>query len=98
MAENQEGGTAQESGGYDYKRLHSYPLIRVSWRGIESHSQYGGTTVVVVMVNVFRLNHSVTRGLDISPHTLFSVFGYEWWNADWSDGALCNSLWKVFNE
>lgn len=30
MAENQEGGTAQESGGYDYKRLHSYPLIRVS--------------------------------------------------------------------
>ena len=30
MTENQEGGTAQESGGYDYKRLHSYPLIRVS--------------------------------------------------------------------
>lgn len=30
MAENPEGGAAQESGGYDYKRLHSYPLIRVS--------------------------------------------------------------------
>lgn len=29
MAENPEGGAAQESGGYDYKRLHSYPLIRV---------------------------------------------------------------------
>ena len=31
MAENPEGGVAQETGGYDYKRLHSYPLIRVSW-------------------------------------------------------------------
>lgn len=30
MAENPEGGAAQESGGYDYKRLHSYPLIRYS--------------------------------------------------------------------
>ena len=30
MTENPEGGTSQESGGYDYKRLHSYPLIRVS--------------------------------------------------------------------
>ena len=30
MAENPEGGASQESGGYDYKRLHSYPLIRVS--------------------------------------------------------------------
>ena len=31
MAENPESGVAQETGGYDYKRLHSYPLIRVSW-------------------------------------------------------------------
>lgn len=30
MAETAEGGGAQEAGGYDYKRLHSYPLIRVS--------------------------------------------------------------------
>lgn len=31
MAETSEGGGAQDSGGYDYKRLHSYPLIRVSF-------------------------------------------------------------------
>ena len=30
MTENPESGVAQETGGYDYKRLHSYPLIRVS--------------------------------------------------------------------
>ena len=30
MSENPEAGAAQDSSGYDYKRLHSYPLIRVS--------------------------------------------------------------------
>lgn len=36
MAETAEGGGAQEAGGYDYKRLHSYPLIRVSNFGFEN--------------------------------------------------------------
>ena len=29
MAENTEGGAAQTSDAYDYKRLHSFPLIKV---------------------------------------------------------------------
>ena len=30
MTENPEGGGAQTSDAYDYKRLHSFPLIKVS--------------------------------------------------------------------
>lgn len=32
------------------------------------------------------------------PNIYFLVLGYEWWNAYWSNGAVCNSLWEVFGK
>ena len=31
MAETHESAEAKDGGGYDYKRLHSYPLVRVNF-------------------------------------------------------------------
>eukprot|EP00794_Sanderia_malayensis_P008801 gene8801-9742_t len=74
MAETQETGETTQGGGYDYKRLHSYPLIRYSDMSEEMRTE--AMELCVTACEKFSANNEAAAKM--IKESLDKKFGSSW--------------------